>query len=66
MRRYSLFLNQWLVDLTKPIRVVTDGRLTYEGPVIPSVETLLREARLRQDRRMLFPVLLSLPVEGKP
>lgn len=64
--RYSLFLNQELVDLSKPIRVVTDGRLSYEGPVIPSVETLLREARLRQDRRTLFPVLLSLPVEGKP
>lgn len=66
VRRYSLFLNEWLVDLSKPIIVVTDGRLSYEGPVIPSVETLLREARLRQDRHMLFPVLLSLPVEGKP
>jgi len=66
VRRYSLFLNRWLVDLSKPIIVVTDGRLSYEGPVISSVETLLREARLRQDRRMLFPVLLSLPVEGEP
>lgn len=66
VRRYSLFLNQWLVDLSKPITVVTDGRLSYEGPVVPNVETMLREARMRQDRRMLFPVLLSVPVENSP
>jgi pimeloyl-ACP methyl ester carboxylesterase len=66
VRRYSLFLNHWLVDLSKPITVVTDGRLSYEGPVAPSVETLLRESRTRQDRHMLFPVLLSLSVEDQP
>lgn len=66
VKRYSLFLNQWLVDLSKSVTVVTNGRVNYEGLVVPSTETLLREARLRQDRGMLFPVLLNLLVESEP
>lgn len=66
VRRYSLYLNQALVDLSKPVTVVTDGRISHEGPVTPSVETLLRDARLRSDRRMLFPVLLTVAVDARP
>ena len=66
VKRYSLFLNQWLVDLSKSVTVVTNGRVNYEGLVVSSTETLLREARLRQDRGMVFPVLLSLLVESEP
>jgi dienelactone hydrolase len=64
VRSYSLYLNQALVDLAKPVTVVTDGRISYEGTVTPSVETLLRDARMRQDRKRLFPVMLSVTVEG--
>ena len=66
VRRYSVFLNQRLVDLAKPVTIVTDGRVSYEGVVVPSVETLLREARLRQDRGMLFSAMLTIPVEREP
>ena len=66
VRRYSLYLNQTLVDLSKPVTVVTDGRVSHEGPVVPTVDQLLREARLRQDRTMLFPVMLSLTVDALP
>jgi len=31
--------------------------------VVPTVDTLLRGARLRQDRGMLFPVMLTISVE---
>jgi len=63
VRRYSLFLDESLVDLSRPVTVVTNGRTSYEGPVTPSLETLLREARFRRDRQTLFPVLLTLSVE---
>jgi hypothetical protein len=63
VKRYSLFLNQTLVDFLRPITVVTNGRVTYEGMVVPSVETLLREARMRHDRHLLFPVLLTLSAD---
>src|SRR5581483_2034712 len=63
VRRYSLFLNQSLIDLSKPVTIVTNGRISYEGPVRPSVEVLLRDARHRHDRRMVFPVVVNIGVE---
>lgn len=64
VRRYSLFLNRALVDPSKPVTIVTNGRTAYEGPVTPSLGTLLREARFRRDRQTLFPILVTLSVEG--
>jgi dienelactone hydrolase len=66
VRRYSLFLNHHLVDPAQPITVVTNGRVSYEGTLTPSIETLLREARQRHDRTLLFPVMLTLPVDSNP
>jgi dienelactone hydrolase len=62
VQRYSLFLNDRLVDMTMPLTVVTNGVLSFEGIVTPSVETLLRQARIRQDPHRLFPVALSITV----
>ena len=66
VRRYSLFLNQDLVDLAKPLTVVTNGQVSYEGPVTPSIATVLREARRRHDRALLFPVVLTIAVDDHP
>ena len=65
VQRYSLFLNEQLIDFSKPLTVVTNGRLSFEGPVTPSVETLLRQARLRQDPARLFSVHLTIAI-AKP
>ncbi|MFY4729537.1 hypothetical protein [Nitrospira sp. BLG_2] len=65
VQRYSVFLNEQLIDFSKPLTVVTNGRLSFEGTVSPSVETLLRQARLRQDPERLFPVQLTIAV-AKP
>jgi pimeloyl-ACP methyl ester carboxylesterase len=65
VQRYSLFLNEQLIDFSKPLTVVTNGRLSFEGPVTPSVETLLRQSRLRQDPGRLFPVHLTIAI-AKP
>ncbi len=62
VRRYSLFLNGALIDPAKPLSVVTDGQVSFEGTVTPSLETLLRQARLRQDSQRLFPIHLSIAV----
>ncbi len=63
VQRYSLFLNNQLVDFAKPLIVVTNGHLSFTGMVSPSVETLLRQARLRQDPQQLFSVQLAIAVE---
>ncbi len=62
VQRYSLFLNDTLIDFTKPLTVVTNGRLSFEGIVSPSLETLLRQARLRQDPERLFSVHLMIAI----
>ena len=62
IQRYSLFLNDRLIDPAKPITIVTNGRLSFEGTLNASVETLLRQARLRQDPRQLFPFHLAVAV----
>ena len=66
VRRYTLFLNEVLVDFGKPVTIVTNGRISYEGPATPSVELLLRDARRRQERRPLFPASLSIDVGVQP
>ena len=63
VQRYSVFLNEQLIDFSKPVTVVTNGRLSFEGTVTPSVETLLRQARLRQDPERLFPVHLTMTID---
>jgi hypothetical protein len=65
VQRYSLFLNEKMIDFSKPLMVVTNGRLSFEGTVTPSVETLLRQARLRQDPERLFSIQLTIAI-AKP
>jgi len=62
VRRYTLFLNDKLIDFSRPVTVVTDGRTSFQGPVTPQVETLLREARRRQDVDTLFSVKVTIDV----
>jgi poly(3-hydroxybutyrate) depolymerase len=64
IRRYTLFLNEKLVNFSKPITVITNGRVSYEGTLSPSVEMLLRDARLRRDRQRLFPSRLTIAVDA--
>ena len=62
IQRYSLFLNDRLIDPAKPVTIVTNGRVSFEGTVTASLETLLRQARLRQDRRQLFPFHVAIAI----
>jgi len=66
VQRYSLFLNEQLVDSSKPLVVLTNGQVSFDGSVTPSLETLLRQARLRQDSQQLFPIHLPIQVRKQP
>ena len=66
VQRYSLFLNEQLIDSSKPLIVLTNGQVSFDGPVTPSLEILLRQARLRQDSRQLFPIHLAIQVRKQP
>lgn len=62
VRRFSLFLNKDLVDLSSPVTVETNGRISFHGTVSPDLTTLLHQARLRQDPELTFPVQLVIAV----
>lgn len=62
IRRFTLFLNQDLVDFSKPIIVETNGVISFEEMVEPRIETLLKEARHRSDTHTLYPVKLTIDV----
>ncbi len=62
IRRYTLFLNQNLVDFSKPVIVETNGKVSYEGMVEPGIDTLLQEVRHRSDASTLYPAKLTLDV----
>lgn len=66
VRRYSIFLNDRMVDVSKPVTVLTNGQVSFTGLVTPSLETLLRQARLRQDPRELYSVQLTITVPNRP
>ncbi len=62
VRRYTLFLNDTLIDFSRPVTVVTDGSTSFQGTVTPRVETLLRNARRRRDVDTLFPAQVTIDV----
>lgn len=66
VRQYTLYLNDELVDLSKPVLITTDEQASFEGVVIPQVDTLLRQARLRHDPTQLYPAQLTISVPQRP
>ncbi|HXV68508.1 MAG TPA: hypothetical protein VD738_06245 [Nitrospira sp.] len=65
VKRYTLFLNNRLIDLSRPLMVLTNGQVTFDGPVASSLEVLLRQARLRRDVHTLFPVQVTIAVPNR-
>jgi len=44
------------------VTIITNGVVTYEGLVVPSTRTLLREARARQDPGTIFSASVAVAV----
>jgi len=60
VKRYTLFLNDALVDFSQPIVVKTNGVTSFKGLVESSIETLLKEARQRADVHILYSAKLAI------
>jgi len=50
-------------DVSQPIRIVANGRTVADGPVTPSVATLLKWAARDNDRTMLFGAELHVTIK---
>jgi hypothetical protein len=62
VRRYTLFLNDQLIDLTRPIAIVTNGTVSVNTVIVPQVQTLLKEARVRHDEGPLYAASITVDV----
>lgn len=60
--RYSLLLNRKVIELDRPIRVVTNGTTSFEGRVTLDAAKLLNEARRRPDPIWLAPAVIEIAV----
>jgi hypothetical protein len=63
VKTYTLFLNDKIVDLSKDVTIVTNGKVSFEGPIKNDPSILLKDARSRQDREMLFPATITIKVD---
>jgi len=61
--RLTLYLNKSLLDLSKPVTVVANGKEVYKGMVKTDKQVLLEGVKAREDRAMTF--WAKLPVSIK-
>ena len=62
VRRYTVFLNEHVIDFSKSVTVTTNGRVSFQGHVTPRADVLLRDVRRRGDVDRLFPARLTVDV----
>jgi hypothetical protein len=51
---FSVLLNRHLVDMTRPVTVIVNGRTIFEGRVPPTLSTVLTTVAERVDERQWF------------
>jgi len=64
VRQYTLLLSPDQFDLDQPIRVLTNGVVSFEGRVEKQIGTLLKWAALDRDRTMTFLAELQIRLTG--
>ena len=60
VRAFTLLLSPSIFDFRKPVVVMANGRMVFEGIVEPSVATMLKWAARDNDRTMVFGAELSI------
>lgn len=63
VRRFTVLLNDSLVDLNQPVRIVTNGEVSFDGMVVKDSRVLLEEARRRPDPKAWVTAAIEITVE---
>lgn len=53
-KKITFYVDEKLLDLSKPIVVKRDGKTLFEGKASPSIETVLESWKAREDRELVF------------
>ncbi len=64
-RRFTLLISPDEFDLDQPIRIVTNGEVSFEGLVEPRVATLRKWAARDHDRTMLFAAEIKVEIDAR-
>jgi len=54
VQAFTLLLSPDVIDFSKPVRVMVNGKVAHDGVVKPDVATMLTWAARDQDRTMLY------------
>jgi hypothetical protein len=61
----TVFLDDKMMDLEKPVRIYTNGELAFSGKVERSLEHLFESARYHRDPRMCYAASVRVKVREK-
>lgn len=53
-KKVAFYIDETLLDLSKPIKVTSGGATLFQGKVPPSMDVVLETWRAREDRELLF------------
>lgn len=62
VRRYTLLISPDQFDLSKPFRITTNGRLSFDGYLEADLDVLMKWASRDNDRTMLFLTEITIDV----
>lgn len=62
VKEYTIFLNDTMADLDKPVRVLVNGVVKFEGAVTRNLGTLLRSQETLRDRGRVFAASVKIAV----
>jgi pimeloyl-ACP methyl ester carboxylesterase len=60
--RFTVWLHPKMVDVTKPVTILVNGRKGFEGKVKPSLATALESYQRREDWGLVYPIKIELTV----
>ncbi len=63
--QFTLFFNNRLVDFSKPVRIIVNGKPYFEGRLAESPSFLLEEAKRRGDRVSLYSASVQIDLSKK-
>ena len=61
-KKVTFYLDEKLIDLSKPVRVTMQGRKLFDGKVKPTVDAALESWRAREDRELLYRASVTVTV----
>jgi poly(3-hydroxybutyrate) depolymerase len=61
-RKVTFYLDEKLIDLSKPVRVTAGGKKVFEGKVKPTVDAVIESWRAREDRELVYRASVTVAV----